>query len=133
MWKLWSRAYQASLSSAASGIIACFGNRALSWLQLSSKTTKRGHWNSLTYKEDGCCQIIVTFQANSIIISQILVLKYCLPIVHYFCYSKNPHTITCGLKTSRLKFGKKRSIYIRTIQPENWKSFLYIKTLPFSV
>ena len=31
------------------------------------------------------------------------------------CYSKNPHTRTCGLRTPRLKFGKKKEhIYIRT-------------------
>ena len=47
-------------------------------------------------------------------------------------YSKNPHSRTCGLRTPRLKFGKKRNIYKNTfsLKIENCS---YIKILPFSV
>ena len=56
--------------------LLCLGN-IFSLLKLSPKTTKRDHWNSLTYREDGFCQIIIKFQAYSTIISQILVWKCC--------------------------------------------------------
>ena len=34
-------------------------------------------------------------------------------------YNKNPHTRTCGLRTPRLKFGKKGAYIQKQIQPEN--------------
>ena len=39
----------------------CFRS-APRWLKLNSKSTRCDHWNSLTYMENGCYQIIVTFR-----------------------------------------------------------------------
>ena len=33
--------------------------------------------------------------------------KDTVDVIQYLLYSKNPHTRTCGLRTPRLKFGKK--------------------------
>ena len=47
-------------------------------------------------------------------------------------YSKNPHKITSGLRTLRLKFGQQSTIYIRTNSAWQTKKCSYIKKMDAS-
>ena len=89
----------------------------LSWsLKLDSKSTRCDHLNSLTHMEDGCCQIIVTFQAYSTIISKnigneiLLTYRSLFLVITYYavyeaisCHSPWLPEITSFLLTDGLK------------------------------